>query len=43
MFGMIRSEFLCLEGLGQNSNAWKDKKRIAVFERIRPEFDCLKG
>ena len=43
MFGKIRSEFECLEGLGQNSNVWKDKFRIPVFGRMETEFQCLKG
>ena len=38
MFGKIRSKFQCLDGLGQNSNVWKDKVRIPMFERIGPEF-----
>ena len=43
MSGKIRSEFQCLEGYGHNYKVWKDRKRNAVFERIRPEFQCLKG
>ena len=38
MFGRIRPEFQCLEGKDQNSKVWKDKVRIPMFERIRPEF-----
>ena len=38
MFGSIRSEFRCTERLGQNCNVWKDKVRIQMFGRIRPEF-----
>ena len=34
MFGTIRSEFQCLEGLGQNSNVWKGKVRILMFGRV---------
>ena len=26
-----------------NSNVLKDKERIAIFERIRCNFQCLKG
>ena len=38
MFESIRSEFQCLERLAKNSNVWKDKARIRMFARIRPEF-----
>ena len=31
------------DGYGDNYKVWKDRKRNAVFERIRPEFQCLKG
>ena len=37
------SEIQCLEGYGHNCNVSKDRKRNAVFERTRPEFQCLKG
>ena len=43
MFGSIRSEFQCLERLGQNSTIWKEKVRIGKFATIRPEFQYLKG
>ena len=43
MFGRFRSEFQCLEGLGQNSNVWKDKDRILMFGNIGPKFQGLKG
>ena len=43
MLGRIRSEFVCLEGLGQNSNVSKDKVRIPMFERIGQEFQCFQG
>ena len=36
MFGKIRSVFECLEGLGQESNVWKDKVGIPMFGRIWP-------
>ena len=38
MLGRIRSEFVCLEGQSQNSNVWKDKVKILMFERIRQAF-----
>ena len=37
MFRRIRSQFECLTGLGHNSIVWKDKVRIPMFGRIRPE------
>ena len=53
MFEKIRSKFQCLDGLGQNSNVWKDKVRIPMFQRITiritmfgrigPEFIKLEG
>ena len=43
MFGRTRSEFQCLVRQGQNFNVWKDRARIAMFQRIRPEFQCLEG
>ena len=43
MFRRTRSEFQCLEGLGQNSNVWKDKVRILMFGRIGSKFQGLKG
>ena len=46
MFRRTRSEFQCLEGLGQNSNVWKDRAKIPEFERIREdtgEFQCMEG
>ena len=43
MFGAIRSEFQCLEELGQNSNVWKGKVRIPMFGKVRSEFQCLEG
>ena len=42
-FGRIGKEMQCLKGEGQNSNVWKDKERITMFEWIRQEFTCLKG
>ena len=41
MFGKIKAEFQCLEGYGQNSNAWRDKTGNPIFERRRREFQCL--
>ena len=41
MFGWKRSEFKCLEGIGQNLHVWKDKVRIPIIGRIRSEFKCL--
>ena len=41
MFERITSEFQCLEGLGQNSNVWKDKDRIQMCGRIGQEFQFL--
>ena len=38
MFGTIRSEFQCLEGLGQNANVWKGKVRIPMSGRVGPEI-----
>ena len=43
MFGKIRSEFECLEGLGQNSSIWKDMDIIAMFGRMENEMQRLKG
>ena len=43
MFGRIRSEFQCLEGLGHKFNLWKDRTRNPVVGRIRKELQCLKG
>ena len=42
MFGRIRSEFQCLEGLGETSNVWKDKDRISMSGRIGREFQFSK-
>ena len=42
MFGSIRSELQCLEGYGQNSNVWKNRAKIPMFGRPRPEIQCLK-
>ena len=41
MFGQRRYDFQCLEGKGQNSNVWKDKARIPVSGKIKPELQCL--
>ena len=41
MFEGIRSEFQSLKRHAQNSNVWKDKDRIPMFAKIRPEFQCL--
>ena len=41
MFGAIRAEFKCLKGYGQNSNVWKDKLRILMFEKTGSEFQSL--
>ena len=38
MFGRIGPEFQCLEGQSQNSNVWKDKVKLLMFERIRQAF-----
>ena len=38
VFIKIGSEFQYLEGQGQNSNSYKNKARIRMFARIRPEF-----
>ena len=38
MFGRIRKELQWLKGYGKTSNVWMDKKRIAMFKRIRQEF-----
>ena len=35
MFIKIGLEFQCLEGQENNSNAYRNRARIAVFERIR--------
>ena len=43
MFGRIRSEFQCLEGLGQTSNVWKGKERIEMLGRIGPEIQYFEG
>ena len=43
MFAQNRTEYQCLERQDQKSNVWKDKARIPVFGKIRPEFQCLKG
>ena len=42
MFGSIRSELQCLEGYGRNSNVWKNRAKLPMFGRPRPEFQCLK-
>ena len=36
------SQVQFLEGLGQNSNVWKDKVRIPIFGRMGPKFQGLK-
>ena len=36
MFGKIKSEFECLEGLGQNFNVSKDEVGIPMFEKKWP-------
>ena len=36
-------EYHCLNGEGQNSNVYKNRARIPVFERTGPEYQCLKG
>ena len=36
MFGRIRSEFQCSEGLGHKFNLWKDRT-------TNPELQCLKA
>ena len=51
MFKGIRPEFQCLGGIrsecqslqryGQNSNVWKNKDRIPMFQKIRTEYQCL--
>ena len=41
MWTRIKSKFLCLEGKGQNSNVWKFKTRIPMFQRIRSALECL--
>ena len=43
MFERIRSEFQCLEGLGQTSNVWKGKVRIQMLGRVGPEIQYLEG
>ena len=43
MFGRKRKQFKGLKGYGQNSSVWKDKVRMLMFKRIRPEFQCLEG
>ena len=30
-------------GHAQNSKGWKGKKRIPMFIKIGPEFQCLEG
>ena len=37
VFIKIGSEFQYLEGQGQNSNSYKNKARIPVFEKIRSD------
>ena len=34
----IRSEFLCLKGSDHNSNVWKSKVNILMFKEMRSEF-----
>ena len=34
----IRSEFLCLKGSDHNSNVWKSKVNTLMFEEMRSEF-----
>ena len=43
MFWKMSSELQCVEGLGQNTNVWKDRARIPMFERIGQEFQCFQG
>ena len=43
MFIRIGPEFQFLEEGDQNSTVSKNKIRIPTFERIRSEFQCLKG
>ena len=41
MFGRIRSEFQCLEGLSQNSNVWKDNQlRFKLPQWCYCELQC---
>ena len=35
MFIKIGPEFQCFEGYDQNSNVWKYRARIPMFERIK--------
>ena len=43
MFGTIRLEFSCFDRYGENSNVRKEKNTIPMFERIRPDCQCLVG
>ena len=42
-FIKIGLEYLCLEGLDQNSNVWKDKKIVLMLIEIEIEFHCSGG
>ena len=35
MFKKIRGESQCIKGKGRNSNFYKDKVRISMFQRIK--------
>ena len=39
----MRSEFPSLERQAQNCNVWKDRARIPVLGRVRPQFQSLEG
>ena len=43
MFGRIRSEFQCLEGLSQYSHPSNDKVRIPVFQGLGQTSNVWKG
>ena len=39
----MRSEFPSLERQAQNCNVWKDRARIPMLGRARPQFQSLEG